>query len=127
VGYEKETIHKVYDDKEAENFEQNKMPLSTWFTYRFRQKVLDDRTMELEGSIDEQSFGSYTDNVKMTELNDKAKGKLRRVLKNKDKGAFHGKMTKLRQVWTMGAYSGLYIQLTGTKKGAIRNLTVKQI
>lgn len=127
VGYEKETIHKVYDDEEAENFEQNKMPLSTWFTFKFRQKAVDDRNMKLDGWIDGKSFGPYTDNGKMTELNDKAKRKLRKVLENKDRGALHGKMTKLSQVWTVGAYSGLYIRLTGTKKGAIRNIIVKEI
>ena len=62
----------------------------------------------------------------MTELNDKAKRKLRKVLDNKDRGALHGKMTKLSQVWAVGAYSGLYLRLTGTRKGAIRNIIVKE-
>ena len=127
VGYEKETIHKVYDKEKAGNFEQNKLPLSTWFTYSFKQRVVDNGTIKLEGSINEQSFGSCTDSGKMTELNDEAKRKLRKVLEKKDRGALHGKMTKLSQVWTVGAYSGMYIRLTGTKKGAIRNLTVKEI
>jgi hypothetical protein len=38
VGYEKETIHHVYDDEAAQNFEQDVMPLSTWFTYKFIQR-----------------------------------------------------------------------------------------
>ena len=75
----------------------------TWFTYRFRQKAVDHRNMKLEGWIDGKSFGPYTDNGKMTELNDKAKRKLRKVLDNKDRGALHGKMTKLSQVWAVGA------------------------
>ena len=127
MGYEKETIHDVYDDEAAQNFEQSTMPLSTWFTCRFIQKVVDDGNMKLEGSIDGKSFGSHNDEGRMTELKKDAKDLLQKVIRNKDKGALHGKMTELRQVWTVGAYSGLYIRLTGTKKGAIRNLTVKEI
>jgi hypothetical protein len=127
VGYEKETIHRVYDDEKAKNFKQDPMPLSTWFTYKFRQKVNDAKNMRLEGSINGIKFGSHTDNGEMTELDDSAKKRLRKVLDKRDRGALHGKMTKLRQVWTLGAYSGLYIRLTGTKKGAIRNLTVREI
>jgi hypothetical protein len=127
VGYEKETIHDVYDDEAAQNFEQNTLPLSTWFTYRFIQKVVDDGNMKLEGAIDGKSFGSHNDKGRMTELKEDAEELLRKVIRNKDKGALHGKMTKLRQVWTIGAYSGLYIRLTGTKRGAIRNLAVKEI
>lgn len=128
VVYYKETIHQVYDPEEPKNFPQDKMPLSKWFTYRFRQELVNDGgNMKLEGWIDGRSFGSHTDKGEMTELNEKAKRKLQEVLDNKDRGALHGKMTNLRQVWTVGAYSGMYIRLTGTKKGNIRKITVKEI
>jgi hypothetical protein len=135
VGYEKETIHPVYDDEKAENFEQNEMPLGRWFTYKFRQKVVNDgENVKLEGWIDGEPLDSYTDEGEMTKLDDDDdddeptnEEKLQKVLDNEDSDALHGKMTKLRQVWTLGAYSGLYIRLTGTKKGAIRNITVKEI
>jgi hypothetical protein len=134
MGYEKETIHGIYDFEEAEDYPQDKMPLSKWFTYKFRQKVVNDgKYVQLEGWIkeeedDEKSFGSYTDKGKMTDLQkDKDKRDIKKVLDNDDRGALYKKMSKLSQVWTVGAYSGLYIRLTGTKKGAIRNLMVKEI
>jgi len=140
VGYEKETVHGVYDKYEAKNYEQDEMPLSKWFTYKFKQTV-DGKDVKLDGSIkeeghDEISFDTFTDKGQMTKLNkeDFEKEKdhkkvhkiLQRVIKE-EKGVLYERMTKKNQVWTAGAYSGLYIRLTGMKKVYIKNLTVKEI
>ena len=129
VGYEKETIHGIYDPVEAENFPQDKVTLSEWVTYKFRQKVVDDgKNVKLEGWINGKPLDPYTDEGEMTKLeDDEDKQDLQKVLDNDDKDALYEKMTKLNQVWTAGAYSGLYIRLTGTVKTFIKNLSVKEV
>ena len=88
----------------------------------------------LEGWLDDEMVGEFIDDGNMTELeekkgkpNKKAIDRLNPVLENDDKFALKGKLTKLNQVWTEGAYSGLYIRLTGTEKTFIKNLSVKEI
>jgi hypothetical protein len=129
VGYEKETIHGIYDPVEAENFPQDKVTLSEWVTYKFRQKVVDDgKNVKLEGWINGKPLDPYTDEGEMTKLeDDEDKQDLQKVLDNDDNDALYEKMTKLNQVWTAGAYSGLYIRLTGTVKTFIKNLSVKEV
>ena len=140
VGYEKETVHGIYDAVEAEKYPQDKMPLSKWYTYKFKQTV-DGKDVKLEGSIkeeghDEISFGSFTDKGQMTKLNkedfkeEKDHKEVHEILQrviDKEKGVLYERMTKKNQVWTAGAYSGLYIRLTGTVKTFIKNLSVKEI
>ena len=59
--------------------------------------------MKLEASIDGKPFGSHNDKGRMTYLDDDEEELLQKVIDNGDRGALHGRMTRLRQVWTIGA------------------------
>jgi hypothetical protein len=131
VGFKKETVHGVYDEK---NMTDEKLKTKTWYKIKYRQTVIEpDKKIKLEGWLDDEMIGEFIDDGSMTELekkgepNKKAIDRLNPVLENEDKFALKGKMTKLNQVWTEGAYSGLYIRLTGTEKTFIKNLSVTEI
>jgi hypothetical protein len=131
VGFKKETVHGVYDEK---NMTDEKLKTKIWYKIKYRQTVIEpDKKIKLEGWLDDEMIGEFIDDGNMTELekkgepNKKAIDRLNPVLENDDKFALKGKMTKLNQVWTEGAYSGLYIRLTGTEKTFIKNLSVTEI
>ena len=132
VGFKKETVHGVYDEK---NMTDENLKTKIWYKIKYRQTVIEpDKKIKLEGWLDDEMIGEFIDDGNMTELeekkgkpNKKAIDRLNPVLENDDKFALKGKMTKLNQVWTEGAYSGLYIRLTGTEKTFIKNLSVKEI
>jgi hypothetical protein len=132
VGFKKETVHGVYDEK---NMTDENLKTKIWYKIKYRQTVIEpDKKIKLEGWLDDEMIGEFIDDGNMTALeekkgkpNKKAIDRLDPVLENDDKFALKGKMTKLNQVWTEGAYSGLYIRLTGTEKTFIKNLSVREI
>jgi hypothetical protein len=120
VGFKKETIHGVYD----EYFKKDqKLKTKTWYNIRYKQTVETDKKIRLEGWLDDTKIGEYIDDGGMTQ--DTKDTDL--VVKSGDKDALHYPIKDGKMVWTAGAYSGLYIRLTGTVKTFIKNLSVKEI
>jgi hypothetical protein len=127
VGFKKETIHGVYDTPD-ETEKKLEFPLHRYVNLKFRQGVLDDNNIELEGWVDGEPIGKYTDFGQMTDLNkatSKQKEELEAVL-NEDKECLCFPLESKTQVWSVGAYSGLYIRINRVKEGYIRNLTVTE-
>ena len=134
VGFKKETIHGVYDTPD-ETEKKLEFPLHKFVNLIFRQRVVNDNNIELEGWIDGNYIGKYLDSGQMTKwpeerkLTDKEK-KQKDIIEAvllKDKGCLYHPLQTKTQVWAFGAFSGLYIRINRVKKGYIRNLTVKEI
>ena len=128
VRFKKETIHGVYDTPD-ETEKKIEFPLGKYVNLKFRQRVLNDNSIELEGWIDGNYIGKYVDSGQMTDFNGakpEQKTKLEAVEKE-DKGCLCYPLKSKTQIWAVGAYSGLYIRINRVKKGYIRNLTVKEI
>ena len=120
VGFKKETIHGVYD----EYFKNDqKLETKTWYNIRYKQTVETDKKIKLEGWLDGTKIGEYIDDGDMTQ--DTKDTDL--VVESGDKDALHYPIKNGKMVWTVGAYSGLYIRLTGTVKTFIKNLSVKEV
>lgn len=120
LGFKKETIHGTYDEY---HLKDEKMQLGTWYNIRYKQTNFAVGKLRLEGWVNNKPIGEYIDDGKMT----KDTSKTESVVRNGDKGALYSPMKDPKQVWTAGAYSGLYIRLTGTVKTLIKNVSVKEI
>lgn len=121
LGYKKETIHGVYDERYHQK--PDKMQLGLWYKIRYKQTVLTPDKIKLEGWINDKPVGEFIDAGDMT----KDTILTSQVVKSGDKSALYSAIKKPKQVWTAGAYSGLYIRLTGTVKTRIKNVTVKEL
>jgi hypothetical protein len=121
IGFKKETIHGAYDEYEKK---KTRLKLKTWYNFRYRQTVLEeDKKIKLQGWLNSTSIGTYTDSGQMTvDTADTAP-----VVESGDPDALYYPIKNAKQVWTKGAYSGLYIRLTGTVKTFIKNVSVKEI
>jgi hypothetical protein len=121
VGLKKETVHGAYDEYETNPMQ---LEIGTWYNIRYRQTVLEpDKKIKLEGWINDSSIGEKIDNGTMTKETDKTDP----IVKGGDSGALYYPIKNAKQVWTVGAYSGLYLRFTGTVKTQIKNLSVKEI
>ncbi|HEY6405128.1 MAG TPA: hypothetical protein VIX38_03525 [Nitrososphaeraceae archaeon] len=121
VGFKKETLHGVYD----EYFKMDqKLETKTWYNIRYKQTPIEsDKKIRLEGWLDGTKIGEYIDDGTMTQ--DTKDTDL--VVERGDKDALYYPIKNGKMVWTAGAYSGLYIRLTGTVKTFIKNLSVKEV
>jgi hypothetical protein len=117
LGFKKETIHGVYDEN---HLTEDKMQLGRWYNIRYRQTVLSDKSLELRGWIDGKQFGVSIDDGTMTEDTSKTT-----PIIGKD-NALYSPIKDAKQVWTSGAYSGIYIRLSGTAASFIKNPTIKE-
>ncbi|MDF3033002.1 MAG: hypothetical protein K0R91_836, partial [Nitrososphaeraceae archaeon] len=118
VGFKKETIHGCYDEYETNPM---KLKLGQWYNIKYKQTVLEpDKKIKLEGWIDDQPIGTLTDSGQMT------KDECAAPVVGKDSGALYYPIKDSKQVWTAGAYSGLYLRFTGTVKTYIKNLSVRE-
>lgn len=104
------------------------MQVGRWYNIRYRQVVARDNELKkdiviMDGYVDDKLIGSMTDDGRMTEDTSKTAP----VIANGDKGVLYGKMTDPKQIWNIGAYSGLYIRLSGTVKTQIKNLSIRQL
>jgi hypothetical protein len=127
VGFKKETIHEVYDTPD-ETEKKLAFPLHRYVNLKFRQRVLENNKIELEGEIDGKHIGKYIDSGQMTDW-DEAEPKQRELLEKvlkEDKGCLCFPLQTRNQVWAVGAYSGLYIRINRVKRGYIKNLIVKE-
>jgi hypothetical protein len=121
VGFKKETIHGVYDEDAVLD---KQLETKTWYKIRYRQTPLEtDKKIKLEGWLDGTKIGEYIDDGSMTQDTKDTDP----VVKNGDKNALYYPINDGKMVWTVGAYSGLYIRLTGTVKTFIKNLSVKEV
>jgi hypothetical protein len=121
VGFKKETIHGVYDEDAVLD---KQLETKTWYKIRYRQTPLEtDKKIRLEGWLDGTKIGEYIDDGSMTQDTKDTDP----VVKSGDKNALHYPINDGKMVWTVGAYSGLYIRLTGTVKTFIKNLSVKEV
>lgn len=121
LGYKKETVHGLYDEDHTKS---EKMALGKWYNIRYRQTVIEaDRKIKLEGWVNGVSIGERIDDGTMTEDTSLSEP----LVKNGDRGALYYPIKNAKQVWTEGAYSGLYIRLSGTAKSFIKNVTVKEL
>lgn len=98
------------------------MQLGKWYNIKYRQTLIDSSTLQLEGWINGQPLDDWIDTGTMT----KETTKTDPIVKSGDKDALYYPMKNNKQVWTAGAYSGLYIRLTGTVKTFIKNLSVTE-
>jgi hypothetical protein len=122
LGFKKETIHGVYDEIHTKD---EKMQLGKWYNIKFRQTVIPGLTdaIKLEGWVNGQSISvPFEDRGGMTE-DTSLTGPL--CSGDKDKALYYP-IKEPKQVWIAGAYSGLYIRLTGTVKTWIKNLQIKE-
>jgi hypothetical protein len=121
LGFKKETCHGIYDE---EHLKEEKMQLGTWYKIRYKQTVIEaDKKLKLEGWVNDSKFGELMDAGSMTsDTTDTAP-----IVASGDKDALYYTIKNEKMVWTAGAYSGLYIRLTGTVKTFIKNLSVKEI
>jgi hypothetical protein len=121
VGFKKETIHGVYDEDAVLD---KQLETKTWYKIRYRQTPLEtDKKIRLEGWLDGTKIGEYIDDGSMTQDTKETDP----VVKSGDKNALYYPINDGKMVWTVGAYSGLYIRLTGTVKTFIKNLSVKEV
>jgi hypothetical protein len=121
VGFKKETIHGVYDEDAVLD---RQLETKTWYKIRYRQTPLEtDKKIRLEGWLDGTKIGEYIDDGSMTQDTKETDP----VVKSGDKNALYYPINDGKMVWTVGAYSGLYIRLTGTVKTFIKNLSVKEV
>ncbi|MGA7603879.1 MAG: hypothetical protein WCE33_12435 [Nitrososphaeraceae archaeon] len=121
VGFKKETIHGVYDEDAVLD---KQLETKTWYKIRYRQTPLEtDKKIKLEGWLDGTKIGEYIDDGSMTQDTKETDP----VVKSGDKNALYYPINDGKMVWTVGAYSGLYIRLTGTVKTFIKNLSVKEV
>ena len=121
VGFKKETIHGVYDEDAVLD---KQLETKTWYKIRYRQTPLEtDKKIRLEGWLDGTKIGEYIDDGSMTQDTKDTDP----VVKSGDKNALYYPINDGKMVWTVGAYSGLYIRLTGTVKTFIKNLSVKEV
>ena len=121
VGFKKETIHGVYDE---DALLDKQLETKTWYKIRYRQTPLEtDKKIKLEGWLDGTeiesilTIGGMTQDTKDTDP----------VIISGDKNALYYPIRMEKWFWTAGAYSGLYIRLTGTVKTFIKNLSVKEV
>jgi hypothetical protein len=121
VGFKKETIHGVYDEDAVLD---KQLETKTWYKIRYRQTPLEtDKKIKLEGWLDGTKIGEYIDDGSMTQDTKDTDP----VIISGDKNALYYPIRDGKMVWTVGAYSGLYIRLTGTVKTFIKNLSVKEV
>jgi hypothetical protein len=120
VGFKKETIHGVYDEYIKKN---QKLKTKTWYNIKYKQTIETDKKIKLEGWLDGTKIGEFIDDGSMTQDTKDTDS----LVKGGDKDALYGPINDGKMVWTVGAYSGLYIRLTGTVKTFIKNLSVKEI
>ncbi|MGA9298235.1 MAG: hypothetical protein WBV72_12585 [Nitrososphaeraceae archaeon] len=121
VGFKKETIHGVYDEDAVLD---KQLETKTWYKIRYRQTPLEtDKKIRLECWLDGTKIGEYIDDGSMTQDTKDTDP----VVKSGDKNALYYPINDGKMVWTVGAYSGLYIRLTGTVKTFIKNLSVKEV
>jgi hypothetical protein len=100
------------------------MQLGKWYNITYKQTVIEpDKKLKLEGWVNGSRFGELIDAGKMTADISKTEP----IVKSGDKAALYYPIKNARQVWTAGAYSGLYIRLTGTVKTQIKNLSIKEL
>ena len=95
----------------------------TWYNIRYKQTIETDKKIKLEGWLDGTKIGEYIDDGGMTQDTKD----INSVAKSGDKDALYCPIKNGNMVWTVGAYSGLYIRLTGTVKTFIKNLSVKEV
>ena len=98
------------------------MQLGIWYNIRYKQTVVSADKIKLEGWINHKPIGEYIDDGNMT----KDTVLTSQIVKSGDKAALYSPIKNAKQIWTAGAYSGLYIRLTGTVKTRIKNLTIKE-
>jgi hypothetical protein len=98
------------------------MQLNKWYKIKYRQTVIDGNKVKLEGWVNDAPIGELVDRGLMTQ----DVTVTTQIIKNGDKGALNSPIKEPNQIWTAGAYSGLYIRLTGTVKTLIKNLSVKE-
>lgn len=120
LGFKKETVHGVYDE---EHVRDEKMELGKWYKLRFMQTVDGKGHVVLQGWVNDQSIGMRIDDGTMTQDTSKTEP----IVKSGDKDALYYAMLDPKQIWDAGAYSGLYIRLTGTVKTYIKNVTIKEV
>ena len=121
MGFKKETIHGVYDEDAVLD---KQLETKTWYKIRYRQTPLEtDKKIRLECWLDGTKIGEYIDDGSMTQDTKDTDP----VVKSGDKNALYYPINDGKMVWTVGAYSGLYIRLTGTVKTFIKNLSVKEV
>jgi len=118
VAFKKETIHGVYDEYEVNPMQ---CKIGEWYNVRYRQIVIEDNVVGLEGWINGKGIGTLADDGKMTKDTTKTD-----PIVGTDNALYYP-IQNARQVWTVGAYSGCYIRLTGTVKTQIKNLSVREI
>ena len=120
VGFKKETLHGVYD----EYFKiDQKLKTKTWYNIRYKQTPIEsDKKIRLEGWLDGTKIGEYIEDGSMTQDTKDTDP----VVESGDEDALHYPIKNGKMVWTAGAYSGLYIRLTGTVKTFIKNLSIKE-
>ena len=121
IGFKKETIHDAYDEY---SMIDKKLKTKTWYNVRYKQTPIEiDKKIKLEGWLDGTKLGEYIDDGNMTEDT----RKIDPVVRSGDNTALYYPIKNGKMVWTAGAYSGLYIRLTGTIKTFIKNLSVKEV
>jgi hypothetical protein len=96
------------------------MKLGEWYNIRYKQTVLKEKSLLLQGWINGRKIADWIDDGKMTQDITETQ----KIIGKDD--ALYFPIKESNQIWTAGAYSGLYIRLTGTVSTQIKNLSVKE-